>query len=187
MIILNAQVSVFLPNSRCILPDYLPMAKPLSSRSRRRIRNSFVWLNIFTMAFAWPIQSAMANPTGGTVVAGSAAINSAGNTLTVTQNSARAIINWQGFSNNRHEMTQFIQPSTQAAILNRVTGGDASAILGAMHSNGQVYLINPNGVVFGPNASVIVGGLVVSTLNVNNSEFMRGNDLSFWLFRRISG
>ena len=132
MIILNAQVSVFLPLSRCILVDYLPMAKSLSGHSRRRIQNSFVWLNIFTIAFGWPIQSAMANPTGGTVVAGSVAINSAGNTLTVTQNSARAIVNWQGFSINQHEMTQFIQPSAQAAILNRVTGSDASAILGAM-------------------------------------------------------
>ena len=82
------------------------MAKPLSRRSRRRIQFSFVWLNIFTMAFAWPIQSAMANPTGGTVVAGSAAISSAGNTLTVTQNSARAIVNWQSFSINQREMTQ---------------------------------------------------------------------------------
>ncbi len=154
------------------MPSYFP-------RAQRRLRVVSVWLTIFTMLFAAPLQSLMANPLGGNVVAGSASIASSGSNLTVTQNSNRAIVNWQGFSIGQNETTTFIQPGANAAILNRVTGGNASAILGSMNANGQVYLINPNGVLFGPGANVNVGSLVVSTLNVDNGEFMNGGDLSF--------
>jgi filamentous hemagglutinin family protein len=131
------------------------------------------------MVYGLPLQAAFANPAGGNVVAGSAAINSVGSTTTITQGSDRAIINWQSFSVGQGELTQFIQPGAQSAILNRVTGGDPSAILGALQSNGQVYLINPNGIVFGPNANIDVGGIIASTLNIANDQFMRGGDLSF--------
>ena len=146
---------------------------------RRFIHVSCIWLTIFSFLLAVPVQVATANPVAGSVVAGSASINSAGSTLTVTQNSNRAIVNWQGFSIGTGETTRFVQPGVNAAILNRVTGGDPSAILGSMQSNGQVYLINPSGIIFGPSANVNVGGLVASTLNVANDEFMRGADVTF--------
>jgi filamentous hemagglutinin family protein len=126
-----------------------------------------------------PAPAVLANPLDGSVVAGSAAISQSGNTLTVTQLSNRAIINWQEFSIQPHEVTQFVQPSSSAAVLNRVTGGNPSAILGTLQSNGQVYLVNPNGVFIGPGANINVGSLVASTLNVGNDQFMLGGDLDF--------
>lgn len=94
-----------------------------------------------------------ANPQGGTVVGGAASIGAAGNSLTVKQTTNRAIVNWKSFSIGNGQTTRFVQPSASAAILNRVTGGDPSVLLGRLQSNGQVYLINPNGVMVGPNGS----------------------------------
>ncbi|MEQ8786436.1 MAG: filamentous hemagglutinin N-terminal domain-containing protein, partial [Pirellulaceae bacterium] len=123
--------------------------------------------------------AAIANPFGGTVVAGSATISGSGNTVTITQGTDRAVINWQGFSIAPNEMTQFLQPGSQSAILNRVTGGNPSALLGSMQSNGQIFLINPNGILIGPNAHINVGGLTASTLDISNQQFMQGGDLVF--------
>ncbi|MDH4190333.1 MAG: filamentous hemagglutinin N-terminal domain-containing protein, partial [Betaproteobacteria bacterium] len=117
--------------------------------------------------------AAYANPNAPTVVSGSASFNSAGSTLTVT-NSAGAIINWQGFSIGASETTQFVQPSVTSAVLNRVTGPDGSQILGTLQSNGQVFLINPAGVFFGAGARVDVAGLVASTLNLSDQDFLAG-------------
>ena len=101
--------------------------------------------------------TAMANPMGGSVVAGQATINSSGSTLTVNQSTQRAVINWQDFSINSGELTQFNLPNSASAVLNRVTGGNPSSLLGSLQSNGQVFLINPNGIVFGQNATIDVG------------------------------
>jgi filamentous hemagglutinin family protein len=97
------------------------------------------------------------------VVAGSATFQSNANALTVT-NANGAVINWKGFSIGQGEITRFIQPNAASQVLNRVTGGNPSLILGALQSNGRVFLINQNGIAFGPNARVDVGGLVVSSL-----------------------
>jgi filamentous hemagglutinin family protein len=124
-------------------------------------------------------------PTAPTVVAGSAAFATSGNTLTVT-NSNGAIINWNSFSIGQGELTKFIQPSAASQVLNRVTGGDPSQILGSLRSEigttgivgGKVFLINPNGIAFGPGAQVNVGGLVASTLALSDADFL-ANKLNF--------
>lgn len=113
-----------------------------------------------------------ANPQGAAVVQGQATISSLANTLTVT-NSPNAIINWQSFNINSNETTQFIQQSSTSRVLNRVTGQDPSQIMGQLISNGQVYLINPNGIVFGANAIVDTAGLIASTLNLSNQDFLQ--------------
>ena len=115
--------------------------------------------------------AALANPTNPTVVHGTATFQQAGNILNVT-NSANAIINWGSFSISVGELTRFIQPSALSAVLNRVTGQDPSAILGALQSNGRVFLVNPNGIVFGAGAQIDVAGLVASTLNLSNEDFL---------------
>lgn len=114
-----------------------------------------------------------ANPTNPTVVHGTASFQQAGNILNVT-NSHNAIINWGSFSIGVNELTRFIQPSALSAVLNRVTGQDPSAILGALQSNGKVFLLNPNGIVFGAGSQINVGGLVASTLNLSNADFLAG-------------
>jgi len=119
---------------------------------------------------------AFANPTGGTVAAGIAAINQSNPVVTnVTQYTDKAIINWTGFSNSVGETIQFNQPSSTAAVLNRVTTFDPSVIQGQIKSNGRVFLLNPNGVVFGASSRVDVGGLLVSTLKMSDDDFMAGN------------
>jgi filamentous hemagglutinin family protein len=116
---------------------------------------------------------ALANPTNPAVVHGTATFQQAGGVLNVT-NSHNAIINWGSFSIGVNELTRFIQPSALSAVLNRVTGQDPSAILGALQSNGKVFLINPNGIMFGAGAQINVAGLVASTLNLSNADFLAG-------------
>lgn len=117
--------------------------------------------------------AALANPTAPTVVHGSASFAQAGSVLNVT-NSHNAIINWGSFSIGVNELTKFIQPSALSAVLNRVVGQDPSAILGALQSNGRVFLLNPNGIVFGAGSQINVAGLVASTLNLSNADFLAG-------------
>lgn len=119
------------------------------------------------------------NPQGGSVAAGKAAIIQQGNTLTVTQSTPHAVINWQGFSIAGGETTRFIQPSVSAAVLNRVTGFGPSRLDGSLTANGQVFLINPNGVVIGPQGRIETGGFFASTLNIPDAVFMAGGDLEF--------
>jgi filamentous hemagglutinin family protein len=119
----------------------------------------------------------LANPTGPTVVSGSASFAANGSLFTVT-NSANAIINWQGFSIGVNEITRFIQPSALSAVLNRVVGSGGvvpqSLIHGVLSSNGHVYLLNPSGVVIGATARIDVAGLVASSLNLSNEDFLAG-------------
>jgi filamentous hemagglutinin family protein len=116
----------------------------------------------------------VAGPVGGSVVEGAAGISQAGAVTTINQSSNRAIINWQGFSVGKSETVNFNQPSAASATLNRVTGSDASVIAGSLNANGQVFLVNPNGVLFSKGSQVNVGGLVASTLDISNANFMAG-------------
>ncbi|MFT7724829.1 MAG: filamentous hemagglutinin N-terminal domain-containing protein [Roseateles sp.] len=113
-------------------------------------------------------------PTGGQVTAGSAAIAQQGSAMTVTQGSQRAAINWQNFSIGKDASVTFQQPNAQAVVLNRVTGADTSVIDGALKANGQVFVLNPNGVLFGKGARVDTAGLVASTRDLSDADFMAG-------------
>jgi filamentous hemagglutinin family protein len=117
---------------------------------------------------------AQAAPTEGVVTAGQASIGGTPGRMTVTQTTAHAAINWQSFGIRAGESVQFVQPSSTSVALNRVIGADPSAILGHLSANGQVFLVNPSGILFGLGASVNVGGLVASTLNISDADFMAG-------------
>jgi len=112
-------------------------------------------------------------PNAPTVTAGQATINVQGKTLTVT-NTPGTIINWRGFSVGADEAARFQQQSAASSVLNRVTGQDPSAILGKLQSNGRVFVINPNGIVFGPGAQIDVAGLVASSLHLSDADFLSG-------------
>lgn len=114
-------------------------------------------------------------PTGGVVSAGSVAITTSGNSMTVTQSSNRAAINWNGFDIGSAASVNFVQPSSQAIALNRVNSPNPSQIYGQLSSNGQVYLINPSGVFFAPGAQVNVGGIVATTHQMSDAAFMAGS------------
>ncbi|MGK5028430.1 YDG domain-containing protein, partial [Janthinobacterium sp. MDT1-19] len=116
---------------------------------------------------------AQANPALPQVVNGQATFNQQGNVFSIT-NTPNTIINWQSFSIHAGEITRFIQQNGNSAVLNRITGQDPSKILGALESNGKVFLINPNGIVFGQGAKVDVNGLVASSLGLSNDDFLAG-------------
>lgn len=118
--------------------------------------------------------TAYALPEGGQVAAGQVAITTAGSTMTIAQQTAQAIINWQNFGIGSGEAVHINQPNSQAMLLNRVVGSNPSEIFGQLTANGQVILVNPNGVFFRPGSSVDVGGLTASTLNIANEDFLKG-------------
>ena len=123
-----------------------------------------------------PIQ---ANPSGGVVVNGDVTFSGGAGNLQINQGSHKAIIDWADFSIDAGELTQFNQPGNTSAVLNRVTGGNPSAIHGALKANGNVFVINPNGILVGANGVIDVHGLALSTLDVSNGEFLAGGDMVF--------
>jgi filamentous hemagglutinin family protein len=122
-----------------------------------------------------PTHNAYANPQGGQIVAGSATIvQETAAKVGITQTTDKAIIDWQKYSIGASEHVQYYQPSAASVTLNRVVGQDPSQILGRLTANGQVFLVNPNGIFFGKNAQIDVAGLVASTHNIRNEDFLAG-------------
>lgn len=120
--------------------------------------------------------AARANPEGGSVVQGAATITQTNpKTVTVNQTTDKAVINWRSFSIGADETTRFNQPSSSSTTLNRVTGDQVSKILGNLSANGKVFLVNPNGIVFGAGSKIDVAALVASTADIKNENFMAGN------------
>jgi filamentous hemagglutinin family protein len=142
-------------------------------------RHRNVVLNIGIVVTSLTIASlGLANPTNPSVIAGQATISGLGTSaVTIQQATQQAIINWQHFNIAPNEVTRFIQPNVSAIALNRIFDQNPSQILGSLQANGNVILLNPNGILFGPNAQVNVGGLIASSLNLTNANFLRGNFL----------
>lgn len=139
------------------------------SLSRRRVVR--VLLGCLLAAGA---PSGHALPIGAEVSAGAGAVSQSGGALTIQQTSPRLAINWQSFGIGAGESVVFRQPDAGAIALNRVLGHDPSVILGRLSANGQVFVLNANGVLFGPGAQVEVGGIVVSTLGLADADFLAG-------------
>lgn len=124
-------------------------------------------------------QIGFSNPTNPSVVSGSASFINVPNSLTVNTTSDRTIIEWDAFSIGVNELTFFSQPTVTSAVLNRVIQNNLSNIQGSLRSNGSIFLINPEGIVFDTTARVDVGGLVASSLDVMNAEFLAGGAMTF--------
>ena len=129
---------------------------------------------VTALALAFAPAAQAQQPGGGVVTAGAATINSGAGGMTITQTSQNVAINWQNFSIGANDSVRFVQPGSGAVALNRVVGADPSHILGNLSANGKVFLINPNGVLFGKGASVNVGALVASSANLSDADFMAG-------------
>jgi filamentous hemagglutinin family protein len=115
-------------------------------------------------------------PIGGQVVSGIGTIAQSGNLTTINQGSQNLSVNWKSFNVGSNETVNFLQPSASAIAVNRIYDTNGSQILGHLNANGQVWLINPNGILFGKSAQVNVGGLVASTLD---SIQQNGSSVSF--------
>ena len=157
---------------------------PKMSFPRSRLRpaglaSTALWAAAMAFASA-PSQAQTILPHGeASSTSGAASIQQSGADLSVTQTSPRAIVNWGSFSIGQGNGVTFGQPNASSAILNRVTGSTTSTIAGQLQANGQVYLVNPNGIAITPTGAVRVGGgFVASTLGIADNDFNSGN-LSF--------
>jgi filamentous hemagglutinin family protein len=132
-----------------------------------------LWIIILLLS----AENASANPKGANVISGQASLAHPSATALTITNTPGAIINWQSFDINPNEITRFIQQNGASAVLNRVVGNGmtASQIMGTLASNGKVFLINPNGIVFGPNSIVDTAGLIASSLNISDQDFLNNN------------
>ena len=128
------------------------------------------------LAAVGQLDFAVAGPEGGTVAAGSASITTSGSDTVVNTTSQRTILDFRSFDLNADESITFNQPNADAAVLNRVRANATSFIDGTVASNGQVYIVNPAGVTFGPNATVNVSRLVTAAATISPSDFRAGID-----------
>ncbi|WP_445233321.1 YDG domain-containing protein, partial [Duganella rhizosphaerae] len=150
--------------------------KAETSRSpQRRAQTAPLRRKLIAVLVAACYTGAQAAPVSPTVVAGQASFNLQGKTYSIT-NTPNTIINWQSFSVASDEITRFIQQSADSKVLNRITGQSPTQILGSLQSNGKVFLINPNGVIFGAGSRVDVNGLVASSLAISNADFLAGKN-----------
>ncbi len=119
--------------------------------------------------------AAMAAPTGGQVTSGAGSISQSGATTTIHQSSQNLSLSWKSFNVASSETVNFAQPNSSAVAVNRIYDTNGSRIMGHLNANGQIYLINPNGILFGASAQVNVGGLVASTLDTANGTTFAGS------------
>ncbi len=126
---------------------------------------------------------AIAGPNGGQVVSGSGSIAASGNTTTINQASQNMAINWQSYNVNANERVQYIQPNASSISLNNILSQNGSTIAGRIDANGQVILVNPNGIFFTPTSVINVGGIIASGLMIQPNDFMNGN----YIFDEVLG
>ena len=144
---------------------------------RFRLHPIFLGLQLALAGAAMAVEPlSTALPTGGQVVSGQATISQPGAAqLQINQSTQQATLNWQTFNIGSAAQVNFQQPNTSSVALNRVLQSDASVIEGKLTANGQVFLVNPGGVIFGKTAQVDVGGLVATTMNLSDKDFASGN------------
>ncbi len=124
-----------------------------------------------------------AGPEGGVVTGGEGSISQSGVTTTIQQNSQNMAIDWQGYNVNSNERVQYFQPNQSSISLNHILSNSASEIRGRIDANGQVILVNPNGIFFTPDAVINVGGIIASALDIKTSDFMNRD----YLFNEVVG
>ena len=154
--------------------DAIRRCIPVPATARGRSNGPLAFAPLLLVALLAPAADVRALPKGHQLIAGQADIRVDGKQMTITQTTPKAIVHWQGFDIGSGHKVQFNQPDASAIALNRVMGGNASRIDGQIGANGQVWLVNPNGVVFGNGSQVNVGGLVASTLDIANEDFNAG-------------
>jgi filamentous hemagglutinin family protein len=130
---------------------------------------------LLTTALALTLSPAFSSalPTGGSVSQGTATISSTSTQTTVTQTTPKSVVNWTGFNTSSGQTVQFNDPSPSSIALNRVSGS-ATSFDGTLNSNGNVWVINPSGIVIGPTGTVNAAGFLATTSNISDANFMAG-------------
>src|SRR5271156_3017036 len=138
-------------------------------------KSASLWAAAFIFLGITFTGGALANPVLQSVVSGNATVQQTQNTTTINQTSQQAVLNWDSFNIQQNQATHFQQPQGGIA-LNRIDPGQgASQIFGQLTATGQIILINQAGVYFGPNSYVNVGGIMASTADMSNQNFLAGN------------
>ncbi|MGB5792333.1 filamentous hemagglutinin N-terminal domain-containing protein, partial [Poseidonibacter sp.] len=132
-------------------------------------------ISLIVSAFLGGATLSFAAPSGGVVTSGNANISQNGAVTDITQNSNKATINWQDFSIKSNETVNFKQPNASSITLNRVVGNEKSVIDGALNANGQIWILNSNGILFSKNAKVNTAGLLATTAELSDEDFNLGN------------
>lgn len=137
-------------------------------------------LFLVTLATACTFSTLFAKPTGMKVIHGEASelISSAANCWTI-HSGDQTILEWDSFSISTEEILNFQQLSNQSAVLNRIVGPESSQLMGQLLSNGQVFVINPNGVLIGPQAKIEAASFIASSLDALNEQFLTSDTLHF--------
>lgn len=118
---------------------------------------------------------AIASPTGANVTSGSSTISQSGSITNINQTTQKATINWQNFSIAANETVNFNQPNVSSITLNRVVGNERSIIDGALNANGQVWILNSNGILFNSTARINTAGILATTKDISDADFNAGN------------
>ncbi|WP_198284846.1 filamentous hemagglutinin N-terminal domain-containing protein, partial [Cellvibrio sp. BR] len=156
--------------SNTLLPKSLPSLQQQSHLSRRKLYAAML------VASQWMAAGHLhAAPEGGEVVAGEGTITQTGVDTLIQQASDRMAIDWRSFDVAANERVEFIQPSSSSIALNRVLSNNGSKILGRIDANGQVMLVNANGVVFGKDSVINVGGMIASGMSIDPESFINGD------------
>jgi len=144
--------------------------RPALARGRRQSLRAVLFAGVSTVALT---SAAFANPQGGEVVAGSAEITTPTSTTTqINQQTDKAIINWKSFNVGADESTVFVQPNASSITLNRIFDSNPSVIAGLVSANGQIILINRNGMMFQAGSRIDTAGLIASTADISNENFL---------------
>ena len=152
---------------------FLMHSQPLCLKKlTHAVRHALVILPLLyhTSVIGGPVLSPNTPVTGGQ-------ISSSGLNTTVNQTTDTMVINWASYNLNRDERIQYIQPSANAISLNQILDHSASQINGRIDANGRVILVNSNGIFFGENAQINVGGLIASGLKISTTDFLNGDYL----------
>jgi filamentous hemagglutinin family protein len=144
------------------------------------IASLVIYLSPIPYAYANPVLQNPAPNAGSNIAsAGNATVRTNGNVETITQTTGNAVIDWSSFNIGGKETTKFVDPNSSSLTVNRVHDMDPSQILGTLSANGNIVLINPNGVFFGKGSTVDVNGILATTSDVSNSNVMAGGKLNF--------
>src|SRR3990167_7933491 len=139
------------------------------------------------LATVWTMECSLANPVLDHVSSGNVTIQQTATTTQVNQASDQAIIHWNSFNIGSGEHTQFVQPNSSAVALNRISPTQgASQIFGQLSANGRIILVNQAGIFFGSGSQVDAGGIIASTVDITNSNFLAGK-YSFYQASIYSG
>ncbi|MFL2928041.1 MAG: beta strand repeat-containing protein, partial [Opitutales bacterium] len=173
----RSQTNYFAKTFRCFTNKHRRALRLSYERTIGTIKTVFMSTGLIGVVAGTPGYALVANlPTGSQVVSGGVNFEQTGaDNLKIIQQTQSAIVNWESFDIGSSAFVDIVQPNIDSAMLSRVIGADPSQILGSLNANGHLYLINPNGIIFGKDSTVNVHALIASTLDIADSAFLSGN------------